>query len=239
MTETSTLMKYVFGGGAILALVTPFFIGGQYVSDLRHEIDASKGEIQNLRGQVVQLQEILKASQSSASSGTRGLQGPKGEKGDQGDVGPQGPRGERGPPGEPGNGPDAEYLRRVIDEVVAQRIKGIPAQLPVKAVPSSSPPSSDTSKCLLDSETRNSDLLVVKKGVEICDGSGRLLTRVDGLKLNNSGWVHFFNPDGGSWYCVPGNRCQFKWDNKRSFVVERTSGEGDRATIYLRFTDRS
>jgi hypothetical protein len=41
-------MRYLLGFGAILAVAAPMFIGGQYVSDMRHEIDASKSEVQSL-----------------------------------------------------------------------------------------------------------------------------------------------------------------------------------------------
>lgn len=91
---------------AIIAVGTPMFIGGQYVSDLRHEMDASKNEVALLKGQIFQLQDILQKSQASVASG---VQGPKGEKGDPGERGEKGDRGEpgqdgeRGPQGEPGS----------------------------------------------------------------------------------------------------------------------------------------
>jgi hypothetical protein len=99
MTETSTVMKYLVGCGAIIAVGTPMFIGGQYVSDLRHEMDASKNEVSALKGQILQLQDILQKSQAAAASG---VQGQKGDKGDRGDRGEKGETGERGPQGETG-----------------------------------------------------------------------------------------------------------------------------------------
>jgi hypothetical protein len=104
MTETSTAMKYLVGFGAIIAVGTPMFIGGQYVSDLRHEMDASKSEVAQLKGQIIQLQDILQKSQSTVASGLQGPKGDKGEKGDPGEKGEKGDRGEqgeRGPRGEP------------------------------------------------------------------------------------------------------------------------------------------
>lgn len=93
----------VFGGiGAVLAVGIPIFGMGQYVSDLKHDMDSSKAEVALLKGQVTQLQDILQKTQAAAASGPHGTQGPKGDKGDPGDVGPLGPRGERGPQGVPG-----------------------------------------------------------------------------------------------------------------------------------------
>lgn len=96
MTETSTAMKYIVGCGAIIAVGTPMFIGGQYVSDLRHEMDASKNEVALLKGQIIQLQDILQKSQAVVASG---VEGPKGEKGDPGEPGPKGDVGPSGPAG--------------------------------------------------------------------------------------------------------------------------------------------
>lgn len=123
MTETSTAMKYLVGCGAIIAVGTPMFIGGQYVSDLRHEMDASKNEVSVLKGQIIQLQDILQKSQAAA---TTGIQGPKGSKGDPGERGEKGEKGDRGPRGEPGpTGPPGEGIDSARFEALEDSVADI------------------------------------------------------------------------------------------------------------------
>jgi hypothetical protein len=123
-------MKFLIGFGTILAVGTPMFVGGQYVSDLRHEMDASRGEVSVLKGQIIQLQDILQKSQAAASSG---LQGPKGDKGDKGDrgekgeTGDRGPRGEAGPAGPAGSAGDAVGSARL--EAVEASLRAIETRL--------------------------------------------------------------------------------------------------------------
>lgn len=138
----------VFGGiGAVLAVGIPIFGMGQYVSDLKHDMDSSKVEVALLKGQVTQLQDILQKTQAAAS-GSRGTQGSKGDKGDPGDVGPLGPRGELGPqgpqgvPGVEGRGADTariDAMDRRLNEfatVLSQRTNSAPtAASPVISKP--------------------------------------------------------------------------------------------------------
>jgi hypothetical protein len=237
VTETSTAMKFIIGTGAILAVGIPTFIVGQYVSDLRHDMEQSKVEVEHLKGQITQLQDILQKTQISAASGARG---PKGDKGDPGDPGPAGPRGERGPAGAAGETSvaSAELSDVAVAEVkklVTDAISAIPsggqtvgAAAPVKGSAFSN------SKCVLDSAFQGLDAIELHDQTEICDGTGRLIAT---LNIQARGYQQIaMNRPGKSVAitCTPDRTCELFWVPGKQFVIERVGEDQDGGVALLR-----
>jgi hypothetical protein len=239
VTETSTAMKFIIGTGAILAVGIPTFIVGQYVSDLRHDMEQSKVEVEHLKGQITQLQDILQKTQISATSGARG---PKGDKGDPGDPGPAGPRGERGPTGAAGETSvaSAELSDVAVAEVkklVTDAISAIPsgnqtvgAAAPVKGSAFSN------SKCVLDSAFQGLDAIELRTETEVCDGTGRLIAtiRIQGNR-NLAQQVIMVRPGkSGALTCQQNRPCELFWVPGKEFVVERIGEDADGGVALLR-----
>ncbi|EJC69342.1 collagen triple helix repeat protein [Rhizobium leguminosarum bv. viciae WSM1455] len=235
VTETSTAMKFIIGFGAILAVGVPTFVVGQYVSDLRHDMEQSKTEVERLKGQVVQLQDILQKTQTV---GARGL---KGDKGDTGDQGPAGPRGERGPPGPVGE-PSAASLdlsdaaKNEVKKIVADAISAIPSPPNQTAgVPSPVKGSAfSNTKCAVDSSFQGLEAIELHDKTEICDAAGRLLATISvqsrvmlGMKIRRPGKSDYQS-------CDMERACALFWAPGKEFVIERIGQDENGSVALLR-----
>jgi hypothetical protein len=237
VTETSTAMKFIIGTGAILAVGIPTFIVGQYVSDLRHDMEQSKVEVEHLKGQITQLQDILQKTQISATSGARG---PKGDKGDPGDLGP---RGERGPPGAAGeasvaSGELSDTAMAEVKKLVMDAVSAIPPA--TKGAANTSAPvkgsAFSNAKCVLDSAFQGLDAIELRTDTEVCDGTGRLLAtvRIQGNR-NLAQQVIMVRPGkSGAFTCQQNRPCELFWVPGKQFVVERIGEDADGGVALLR-----
>lgn len=207
-------------GGALIGL-------GIYVGNLTNQIEASRSEVQVLKGQVSQLQDILQKTQAAAATG---LPGPKGDKGDPGERGEQGPRGERGLPGA---STDQEAILSTVKEIVRAEIVSLKSALPASSSSGSTFVDTsggfDLSKCVPVEQVRKAKTLPLKEGTEVCDDDGSLLVQVTDIQ---SSAITFFGPGTGSWYIDRGSRNSFDWDEDRIYFIERiSSGKEPAATI--------
>lgn len=230
MPDYSVIAKIFAGAGALIAVGVPIFAGGQYVSDLKHDMESSKVEVAQLKGQVTQLQDILQKVQSVTAAS---LKGPKGDKGDQGDAGPQGPRGERGLQGEPGpSGPSSSVQQADIEKIVAPLISEYASRLQNGTAKSYSPPIPDAfngSNCILVDSIKNDNVLYVREKQEFCKKDGSLVATV--YKMSDSGEFSVNVPGHGYWYCTLHDSCDISWLGKR-FIYERF-GEDDKGPVAL------
>jgi len=237
VTDTSTAMKYILGIGAVIAVVGPTFGVGQYVSDIKHEMDASKSEVAQLKGQVTQLQDILQKTQAAAGAAARG---PKGDKGDPGEPGPQGSRGERGLQGEPGPmGPPGQSAGGDLSEQQVRQIALQIFQQQPRTTPSNGGSINVTlegtdvfkaSGCIPVDNIRNLDVLTLRAGNEFCDKTGRLLFRVTSIR-ERDGRIFFSNPGQRDGSCGFEDTCNFS-DIGKTFVYER-KGVDDIGSVAL------
>lgn len=230
MADYSMIAKMFAAAGALIAVGVPIFAGGQYVSDLKHDMEASKAEVAQLKGQVTQLQDILQKVQSVTATN---LKGPKGDKGDQGDPGPQGPRGERGIQGEPGPaGPSGSVQQADIERIVTPLINEYASRLPAGTAASYSPPIPDVfngGKCIITDSIKNDNVIYVRENQEYCKKDGTLLAVVD--QWDNGGSFNVTIPGRGNWWCSVNQRCDISWLGKK-FVYERL-GEDDKGPVAL------
>ncbi|MBY5404621.1 collagen-like protein [Rhizobium leguminosarum] len=222
-------MKFIIGFGAILAVGVPTFVVGQYVSDLRHDMEQSKTEVERLKGQVVQLQDILQKSQ------TGGARGPKGDKGDPGDVGPAGPR---GPAGEPSVASLdlSDAAKNEVKKIVADAISAIPAPPNQTAgVPSPVKGSAfSNTKCAIDSSFQGLEAIELHDKTEICDAAGRLLATISvqsrvmlGMEIRRPGKSNYQS-------CDMERACALFWVPGKEFVIERIGQDENGSVALLR-----
>lgn len=236
MIENSTVMRVFVGIGAVLAVGIPIFGMGQYVSDLKNQIDNSKTEVVALKTQVGQLQDILQKFQANVASNGRGPQGPKGEQGDQGEPGPRGPagpKGEQGPPGVAGVSASASGLsEQQIRQIIQQEISSRPLSTSGEATFVSTGPEFDMSSCIPANAFQNQETFTLKEGIEVCAPDGRLLATVEFVK---NGQLKFFVPGGTAPWCSLGQVCKMPWIPNAKYVWERQtenpSGKGSIALL--------
>lgn len=247
MDGTSHTMRWLIGFGTLIAVGTPTFVGGQYVSDLRHEIDESKAEVLSLKGQVLQLQQLLEKSQSVTQSGFKGEKGDQGDPGPRGPIGPAGPEGPIGPAGPAGPigpaGKDASPIdlssepgpgiKALIESIIDQRLK---TKTPLNAKPQTlvvdGTNTFDLSKCLLTEEVRALSVVTVKVGTQFCDTDGTLRTEVTDV---NAFGVVFRVPGKGSTNVKRSASNYFAWDPGRKFAIERIAETENGRIASLRF----
>jgi hypothetical protein len=227
-------MKYMLGVGAIIGVATPTFIGGQYVSDLKHEMAASQAEVEQLKGQVKQLQTILDATQANIATAVRGIKGDKGEQGPRGLTGPEGPVGPRGPAGPAGSGGEglsASEVREVVGEMLKSLSLSNSANVSATSTMVDTGGIYDLSACVPFEAIKAADSFTLTKGQEICDSNGALLTTFNGV--NDSRRAYFNDPGQGPWGCSYGSKCKFDWYRSRTFFVERiTDKDGKQFTLF-------
>ncbi|MBY3223737.1 collagen-like triple helix repeat-containing protein [Rhizobium laguerreae] len=197
-------------------------------------------QLEKASDKILILEQTIKSLSSSQSAATAGPRGPKGDKGEQGDTGPQGPRGERGAQGEPGPKAspgegatvDMAQVQAMVQKTVSASLGNAPTAVKTLMVDQSG--LFDLSKCVQVGDVKKQDVLVVTKGMEICDASGKLLTTSDGVDDDRSAF--FISPGFGRWKCAYGNQCNFDWDSRRSFVVERVTEKDGKYFTSLRFS---
>lgn len=215
-------------GGALIGL-------GIYVGNLTNQIEASRAEVQVLKGQVTQLQDILQKTQNLAA----GVPGPKGPKGDQGEQGPQGPRGlpgEQGPMGPVGpagtaSGMTEQQIQQFIVRTVQQQVASTPGTAgETIQVAVNGADIFESSSCIPTDAIKDLDVLTLREGQEFCDRDGRLLARVS--KFESSGFFTMKRPGEASDRCSLESSCRLRWLSGKSYIYERR-GEDERGPIAL------
>ncbi len=201
-------------GGALIGL-------GIYVGNLTNQIEASKAEVQSLKGQVTQLQEILQKSQG----GAMGARGPKGDKGDQGDAGP---KGDRGAPGAPGGSESAD-LSPILNRVAAlERAVNANKQTSSDITPSSA--GASPVACIPMPAKLTSGAFILQDGNRLCGSSGEFIAK---LEVRSDSSIRFVN--GGSYFgCNVSNRCDFFQKMAGTFILDdiKRSAEGNWVTQF-------
>ncbi|WP_185969933.1 hypothetical protein [Rhizobium straminoryzae] len=224
-TTLKDLPSLVAVAGALIGL-------GIWVGNLKNQVDNSRTEVEQLKGQITQLQALL-ASKTEAVPGPRG---PKGEPGEQGPAGPPGPRGlqgEQGPAGPAGQGGVSEAtLRQMIAQEVQSKIASLPRTGSTSAgVPSVAPNLFDTSGCINVDQIASQPVIIVKKGQEFCRSDGALVARV---YLMESDVIYISVPDRGRQGCPFETKCMFSWLNGKSYVFERKGVDNGEPIALLR-----
>ncbi|CAH0343229.1 hypothetical protein RHI9324_04962 [Rhizobium sp. CECT 9324] len=225
----SIFMKASAGAITVVSVLGIGYTVAKYATDF----EAAKAEIQNLRGQIVQLHDILQKTQNSAVAGSRGVPGPKG---DPGEAGPQGPRGEPGPPGPSGtttaqSGLTLQDVERVALQIVERRIASLPTQAGNSIQVSID--GADVFKsagCISIQTIKDLPVLTLRAGQEFCDRDGALLARVE--KFNPDGNFQMNRPGEPSDYCQMGSSCRLRWLGGKQFNYERV-GEDAEGTVAL------
>lgn len=237
MTE-SLLSKSLINVATFVGLAVPLVGLGMYVNNLTNQIDTSKAEVAALKAQVGQLQDILQKAQQTAAAGERG---PKGDKGDPGERGEQGPRGERGPTGEKGDPGQ-------VDEAAVEEIKAFAEQMIDRKLQTRSTASAGSTPALLDVNLDSStcwpleavlskDTVALKEGVELCDESGRLIARVEGINQKmKQKWLNIVLLGHGRESCELERVCGFQWMNESRYIYERLVTKDGEAVAMLRRT---
>ncbi|HBT69977.1 MAG TPA: hypothetical protein DEB63_19235 [Agrobacterium sp.] len=209
-------------GGALIGL-------GIYVGNLNSQIEASKAEVQTLKGQVTQLQEILQKTQVTGL----GAKGQKGDKGDPGDAGPKGDRGPQGIPGEPGiSTPGNIDLSPILSRLAALERTGNQARPATGVeVSSSSPVAPSVTECVQLPQKQTSGTFVIADGTRICGTGGEFLAK---LEVQGETSLRFSN--GGSFRrCSVSNPCGFFQKTAGTFILDQVVRSTD-GTWIAQFT---
>ena len=206
---------------------------GYTVAKYATDFEAAKAEIQNLRGQITQLHEVLGKAQFGGE-GPRGPKGDPGEPGPQGPRGPQGERGEQGPPGVPGSGGEgmsAEAVRQLVIQTVQQQMAALPAAS-AAAAPVALPGTDifNSTGCIPVSSLQNLQVLTLRVGQEFCDRDGALLARIEKFDLYEAFKMNL--PGKGADWCKLNKSCTLRWLGSKEFVYERV-GEDEKGMVAL------
>ncbi|MBV2183571.1 MAG: collagen-like protein [Rhizobium sp.] len=206
---------------------------GYTVAKYATDFEAAKAEIQNLRGQITQLHEVLGKAQFGGE-GPRGPKGDPGEPGPQGPRGPQGERGEPGPPGLPGSGGEgmsAEAVRQLVIQTVQQQMAALPAAS-AAAAPVALPGTDifNSTGCIPVASLQNLQVLTLRAGQEFCDRDGAFLAQIE--KFGGDGGFLTMRPGQGKHWCYLGNTCTLYWLSSKQYVYERT-GEDENGKVAL------
>ncbi len=231
MTENSWL-KVVGIAGTIIPVGGALIGLGIYVGNLTNQIEASRSEVQVLKGQVSQLQDILQKTQEAAVSGVRGPKGDKGDPGEQGPRGERGPQGEMGPMGPSGgnSGMSEAQMRSLIQQVVQQQVLAVP--IGGGGTVNASLGNQDVfniSGCIPVSAVRDLTVLTLREGQEFCADDGALVARI------GRGDRYRFSitmPGKGSDMCSLEKVCTLDWLSGKSFVYERR-GQDEKGPVSL------
>lgn len=239
---------YLFGGimtdnvfikaGAVIITIAGVLGIGYPVAKYATDFEAAKAEIQNLRGQVASLHEVL----SKVQLGERGLKGEKGDPGEAGMRGPKGEKGDTGPKGDPASSSpmasvDLAELQVLVDKSVEDRL----AKLPGVAITSNVGDAGianalkvfETSACIQADSVRKLDVLTLRPGNEFCNKSGKLLFRVSEIETSHpKKKIEFSTPGVGNGSCYLEQTCTFDEFGGRIYVYERF-GEDDQGPIAL------
>lgn len=209
-------------GGALIGL-------GIYVGNLNNQIEASKAEVQTLKGQVTQLQEILQKTQVTGI----GAKGQKGDKGDPGDTGPKGDRGPQGIPGEPGtSGPGNIDLSPILTRLAAlERARNQGQPTTGVEVSSSVPIAPTATECVQLPQKQTSGTFTIVDGTRICGSAGEFLAK---LEVQGETSLRFSN--GGSFRkCSVSNPCGFFQKTAGTFILDQIGRSTD-GTWVAQFT---
>lgn len=206
---------------------------GYTVAKYATDFEAAKAEIQNLRGQITQLHEVLGKAQFGGE-GPRGPKGDPGEPGPQGPRGPQGERGEQGPPGLPGSGGEgmsAEAVRQLVIQTVQQQMAALPSAS-AAAAPVALPGTDifNSTGCIPVASVQNLQVLTLRVGQEFCDRDGALLARI--VKSGVAKTIGATLPGKGTDWCGLNKVCTLRWLGNREFVYERV-GEDEKGMVAL------
>lgn|GEM_PF-4105016 len=207
---------------------------GYTVAKYATDFEAAKAEIQNLRGQITQLHEVLGKAQFGGE-GPRGPKGDPGEPGPQGPRGPQGERGEQGPPGLPGSGGEgmsAEAVRQLVIQTVQQQMAALPSASTAAAAPVALPGTDifNSTGCIPVASVQNLQVLTLRVGQEFCDRDGALLARIERFSDSSTFWTRIPGRDNAG--CALNKVCTLQWLGRKEYVYERV-GEDENGTVAL------
>ncbi|WP_337183841.1 collagen-like protein [Shinella sp.] len=233
MTENSWL-KVVGIAGTIIPVGGALIGLGIYVGNLTNQIEASRSEVQVLKGQVSQLQDILQKTQETAVTGVRGPKGDKGDPGEQGPRGERGPQGEMGPMGAAGgsSGMNQAQLRQLVQQLIQQQIASLPGAGNAIQASIGNSDAFSTSGCISLAAVKNETTLVLRKGQEFCESDGRLIAQVKAL--DTSGYISIHRPGELPDSCKVGKSCKFRWLGGKTYVYERIGDDENGAVALFR-----
>ncbi len=228
-------IKVVGIASAVLPVGAALISLGIYVGNLNNQIEASRAEVQVLKGQVTQLQDILQKTQALANSGTPGPRGPKGERGDPGEMGPQGPRGlqgDRGPAGPAGSGGglSEQQVAEIVQQMVSQKLSSPPTgQGAAINVTLGGADVFNAKGCIPLDSIKNSETLLIRDKQEYCARDGRLVATV----IADGGSAYVFRRPGQLHdRCSLGKNCQLRWLGSSTYTFER-KGEDEKGPVGL------
>lgn len=221
---------------AVVAVVGFAITGTALYFNLDRQLEKANEKIASLETVILDL-----SNARSTSAGAKGPKGDKGDPGERGDQGEQGPRGERGPTGEKGDPGQ-------VDEAAVEEIKAFAEQLIDRKLQTRSTSSGGSTPALLDVQLDSSacwpleavlskDTVALKEGVELCDESGRLVARVEGInqKLKQK-WLNIVLLGHGRESCELERVCGFQWMNDSRYIYERLVTKDGEAVAMLRRT---
>jgi hypothetical protein len=228
--------------GAVVVTIAGVLGIGYTVAKYATDFDAAKAEIQNLRGQIEQLHEVLSKTQfgERGPKGEKGDPGQPGERGDKGDIGPRGLKGDVGSASASAS-VDIDELKVLVDQAVAEKLAAMPlstnAASPGAAQISQSLKLFDTSTCIQIDTIRNLEVLTLRPGNEFCNNSGKLLFRVAEIETpRNNKRIMFSTPGKGSGSCDLEETCRLREVGGRVYIYERFAEDDQGPIALLRFT---
>ncbi|MCO5152562.1 MULTISPECIES: collagen-like triple helix repeat-containing protein [unclassified Shinella] len=219
---------------AVVAVVGFAITGTALYFNLDRQLEKANEKIASLETVILDL-----SNARAASTGAKGPKGEKGDPGERGDQGEQGPRGERGPSGEKGD-------TGQVDDAALEEIKAFAEQLIDRKLQTRSTASVGSAPALLDVELDSStcwpleavlskETVAFKEGVELCDESGRLIARVEGINLKTKQkWLNIVLLGHGRESCELERVCSFQWLNDSKYIYERLVSKDGEAVAMLR-----
>lgn len=225
---------------SVLAVAGALIGLGIWVGNLKNQVDNSRAEVEQLKGQVTQLQTLL-ADRSKDKAGPQGPQGPKGDPGEAGPAGPrglQGPEGPQGPMGPPGPAASGNGLSEVqVRELIDKAIAAIPATKSSQAAGTvqltlDGADVFKTAGCIPVASLIGLDILTLRPGMEFCDKNGALVGRMTEIGSNGQMWIKRVAAPVES--CSLESACRLGVFGNQVYVFERQGQDGDGQIALLR-----
>lgn len=211
---------------------------GIWVGNLKNQVDSSRAEVEQLKGQIAQLQQIL----ADRSEPTAGAIGPKGEPGEQGPPGPRGPQGPqgpegpigpvgpRGPAGQDGVGVSESAVRQLVAEAMAQLPRSATGGSPAVQLNLDGADVFKTAGCIPTSTLTETPTILVRENQEFCGDDGALLMVTE--KFYDDADIKMIIPGRGYDFCELRSSCFFNWLDGKAYAYERF-GKDEKGKVAL------
>jgi hypothetical protein len=239
MTEQrsqSHFFQLVGAATLLLGLIGSVGAVAVYGANLKNDFEAAKVRVVQLETEVQELRKRLTSADATNGKGARGEPGPEGPAGPRGPAGPKGEAGPQGAAGEPAV-VSIDVVRAQLKELLKSPEFRTSLRQPGQAAPASAPTLLELAEgCLKKQDVIATKFLKIKKNSEICDDDGSLLVRV--VDPDSGIGLKLFTPGSGTWFCGHGQKCQFDWDKKRVFILDRNIEEGDTKSAIIRFAEK-